>query len=55
MAVARPLLRPALMGAEAAAAWIADYLEELRTALFAVGARRPVEARGKVEVQTAEK
>ena len=49
VAVARPLLRPALMGAEAAAAWIADYLEELRTALFAVGARRPVEARGKVE------
>jgi isopentenyl-diphosphate Delta-isomerase len=49
VAVARPLLRPALMSAEAAAAWIADYLEELRTALFAVGARRPVEARGKVE------
>ncbi|BCP67364.1 hypothetical protein TthHB5018_b22980 (plasmid) [Thermus thermophilus] len=49
LAVARPLLRPALEGAERVAAWIGDYLEELRTALFAIGARNPKEARGRVE------
>ncbi len=49
VAVARPLLRPALGGAEAVAAWIRDYLEELRIALFAIGARSPKEARGRVE------
>ena len=49
LAVARPLLRPALEGAERVAAWIGDYLEELRTALFAIGAKNPKEARGRVE------
>ncbi len=49
LAVARPLLRPALEGAERVAAWIRDYLEELRVALFAIGARTPGEARGRVE------
>ncbi|ULR39940.1 type 2 isopentenyl-diphosphate Delta-isomerase [Thermus sp. NEB1569] len=49
LAVARPLLRPALEGAERVAAWIRDYLEELRVALFAIGARTPKEARGRVE------
>lgn len=49
LAVARPLLRPALEGAERVAAWIQDYLEELRVALFAIGARTPREARGRVE------
>ncbi len=49
VAVARPLLKPALEGPEAAQAWIADYLWELRTALFAIGARTPREARGRIE------
>ncbi|GAB5601884.1 type 2 isopentenyl-diphosphate Delta-isomerase [Thermus sp. FJN-A] len=49
LAAARPLLRPALEGTERVAAWIQDYLEELRTALFAIGARNPREARGRVE------
>lgn len=48
LAVAMPLLRPALEGAEKVAAWIQDYLEELRVALFAIGARTPREARGRV-------
>ncbi len=49
VAVARPLLKPALEGPEAAAAWIKGYLQELRTALFAIGARTPKEARGRIE------
>ncbi|WP_448568503.1 type 2 isopentenyl-diphosphate Delta-isomerase [Thermus sp.] len=49
VAVARPLLKPALEGAKEVAAWIGDYLQELRTALFAVGARTPREARGRIE------
>ncbi len=49
VAVARPLLRPALEGPEAVKAWIEGYLEELRIALFAIGARTPKEARGRVE------
>jgi isopentenyl-diphosphate delta-isomerase len=49
VAVARPLLKPALEGAKEVAAWIGDYLYELRTALFAVGARTPREVRGRIE------
>ncbi|AEV16053.1 MAG: type 2 isopentenyl-diphosphate Delta-isomerase [Thermus sp.] len=49
VAVARPLLRPALEGAEAVKAYLEDYLWEMRTALFAIGARTPKEARGRVE------
>ncbi|APD10556.1 MULTISPECIES: type 2 isopentenyl-diphosphate Delta-isomerase [Thermus] len=49
VAVARPLLRPALEGGERVAAWIADYLSEMRIALFAIGARRPGEARERIE------
>ncbi len=49
VAVARPLLKPALEGAKEVAAWIGDYLQELRTALFAIGARTPREARGRIE------
>jgi isopentenyl-diphosphate delta-isomerase len=49
VAVARPLLRPALEEAEVVRAWIADYLEDMRLALFAVGARIPEEARGRAE------
>ncbi|WP_038046870.1 type 2 isopentenyl-diphosphate Delta-isomerase [Thermus caliditerrae] len=49
VAAARPLLRPALEGPEAVAAFLADYLGEMRTALFAIGARTPKEARGRIE------
>ncbi|WP_038057155.1 type 2 isopentenyl-diphosphate Delta-isomerase [Thermus amyloliquefaciens] len=49
VAVARPLLRPALEGPEAVAAFLEDYLMEMRTALFAIGARTPKEARGRIE------
>ncbi len=49
VAVARPLLRPALEGPEAVVAFIQDYLWELRVALFAAGARTPKEARGRAE------
>jgi len=48
VAVARPLLRPALEGKEAVARWIGDYLGEMRMALFAIGARRPGEAKGRI-------
>lgn len=49
VAVARPLLRPALEGPQAVQAFLADYLQELRTALFAIGAKTPKEARGQIE------
>ncbi|MFA9445383.1 type 2 isopentenyl-diphosphate Delta-isomerase [Egicoccus sp. AB-alg6-2] len=39
VAVARPLLRPALEGADAVAAWIDAFLDELRTVLFVAGVR----------------
>jgi isopentenyl-diphosphate delta-isomerase len=48
VAMARPLLRPALEGPQRVEAFLRDYLEELRVALFAVGARTPKEARGRV-------
>lgn len=38
VAVARPLLAPALDGADAVVAWIEAFLDELRTAMFAAGA-----------------
>jgi len=47
--VARPLLNPALAGPERVAEWIANYLEEMRIALFAIGAKTPQEARGRWE------
>ncbi|WP_309570370.1 type 2 isopentenyl-diphosphate Delta-isomerase [Deinococcus sp.] len=37
VAVARPLLEPALEGAEAAEAWLAGFIHELRIALFVAG------------------
>lgn len=43
VAVARPLLEPALESAEAAEAWLAGFLQELRVALF-VGGYSSVEA-----------
>ncbi len=49
VAVARPLLEPALQGPEAVAAWIKNFLHELRVALFAIGARTPTEALGRIE------
>lgn len=49
VAVARPLLEPALRGPEAVVEWLEDFLHELRVALFAIGARTPVEALGRVE------
>lgn len=49
VAVARPLLEPALKGPEAVVAWLHNFLHELRIALFAIGARTPAEALGRVE------
>ena len=49
VAVARPLLEPALEGSEAVVAWIQNFLHELRVALFAIGARTPAEALGRIE------
>ncbi|WP_027881287.1 type 2 isopentenyl-diphosphate Delta-isomerase [Meiothermus rufus] len=49
VAVARPLLEPALAGPEAVVRWIEDFLHELTVALFAIGARTPKEALGRVE------
>ncbi|MDL2345674.1 type 2 isopentenyl-diphosphate Delta-isomerase, partial [Deinococcus sp. MIMF12] len=43
VAVARPLLEPALESAEAAEAWLAGFVHELRVALF-VGGYASVEA-----------
>jgi isopentenyl-diphosphate delta-isomerase len=49
VAMARPLLEPALKGPEAVVEWLEDFLTELRVALFAIGARTPAEALGRVE------
>lgn len=49
VAVARPLLAPALEGAEAVIKWIENFLWELRVALYAIGARTPLEALGRIE------
>jgi len=49
VAVARPLLEPALKGTEAVVEWLEDFLHELRVALFTIGARTPAEALGRVE------
>lgn len=49
VAVARPLVEPALEGTEAAIAWIENFLWELRVALYAIGAKTPSEALGRIE------
>jgi len=49
VAVARPLIEPALKGPEAVVAWVQNFLHELRVALFAIGARSPAEALGRIE------
>lgn len=48
--VARPLLVVAQHGVAATAAWVERFLEELRTALFLTGSRRPEDLRGKAVV-----
>ncbi|GEM86985.1 type 2 isopentenyl-diphosphate Delta-isomerase [Meiothermus granaticius] len=48
VAVARPLLRPALEGPQAVVAWLEQFLWELRVALYAIGARTPSQALGRV-------
>ena len=49
VAVARPLVEPALQGPEAVVAWIENFLWELKVALFAIGAKTPLEALGRIE------
>jgi len=49
VAVARPLVEPALKGPEAVVDWIQNFLHELRVALFAIGARTPAEALSRIE------
>lgn len=49
VAVARPLVKPALESADAVVEWIEDFLWELRRALFAVGAQTPTAALGRLE------
>lgn len=49
VAVARPLVEPALQSPEAVVEWLEDFLHELRVALFAIGARTPAEALGRAE------
>lgn len=49
VAVARPLVRPALEGTAAVIAWLENFLWELRVALYAIGARTPSEALGRIE------
>jgi isopentenyl-diphosphate delta-isomerase len=46
VAVARPLLEPALESSEAAEAWLRDFVQELRVALFVGGYGSVEEARG---------
>lgn len=49
VAVARPLLEPALEGTGAVIAWLENFLWELRVALYAIGARTPAQALGRIE------
>lgn len=49
VAVARPLVGPALEGTEAVIKWIENFLWELKVALFAIGAKAPLEALGRIE------
>lgn len=49
VAVARPLVQPALEGPQAVIAWIENFLWELRVALFALGAKRPEQALGRIQ------
>lgn len=49
VAVARPLLKPALEGTGAVIAWLENFLWELRVALYAIGARTPAQALGRIE------
>ena len=49
VAVARPLVKPALEGTDAVVAWIEDLLWELRVALYAIGSSNPEDALGRIE------
>lgn len=49
VAVAKPLLAPALQGPTAVEEWITSFLEELRAAMFAAGAKHPSQLLGRVE------
>lgn len=44
--LARPLLERALVSEEATVAWLEDFIEELRTAMFLVGAATPAALKG---------
>ena len=50
--VAGPFLRAADKGLEAALEFAREYLETLRVAMFCVGAQRPAELRGRLELRT---
>ncbi|ETN89373.1 type 2 isopentenyl-diphosphate Delta-isomerase [Thermus sp. NMX2.A1] len=52
VSAARPLLKPALEGPEAVQNYLKDYLSEMRIALFAIGAKNPQEAQGRIEPKT---
>lgn len=49
VAVAKPLIQPALEGSQAVIDWIEDFLSELKTAVFATGARSPREILGRIQ------
>jgi isopentenyl-diphosphate Delta-isomerase len=49
VALARPLLKPALQSADAVVTWIEHFLQELRLALFATGSKTPKALLGKIE------
>jgi len=49
VAVARPLVGPALEGVQAVIGWLENFLWELRVALYAIGAKTPIDALGRIE------
>jgi isopentenyl-diphosphate delta-isomerase len=48
--VARPLLLVAQQGVQATTAWVRQFLDELRTAMFLTGSCTPADLRGKAAV-----
>jgi len=44
--LARPLLERALLGEAATVEWLANFVDELRTAMFLVGAQIPADLKG---------
>lgn len=49
VAVAKPLVKPALEGTDAVVAWIENFLWELRVALYTIGALTANDALGRIE------